>query len=223
MVMAETSVLPPSSRTQLRRHPERGHYDRAAVCAILDAGFLCHVGFLDAGGFPVVIPTAYGRSGDSLYLHGSAVGRMLPRLGAGAELCCTITHLDGLVLARSVFNHSMNYRSVMVFGQAVVVEGNDAKLVALEAISNQIAPGRWEAARHPSTQELNATLVLALRLDEASAKVRSGPPKDSAADYELPIWAGVVPMEMTYGAPQPDPQLNPGIPQPQPLLRGRLT
>ncbi|MGH9487165.1 MAG: pyridoxamine 5'-phosphate oxidase family protein [Terriglobales bacterium] len=213
----------PSARTQLRRLPERGRYERAQIAAILDAGFLCHVGLVAPEGHPVVIPTAYGRRGEFLYLHGSAASRMLRSLQGGIELCCTITHLDGLVLARSVFNHSMNYRSVVVFGRARALSTEAEKLQALETISNQIAPGRWQAARPPSPQELRATLVLELPLTEASAKIRTGPPHDEAADYQLPIWAGTVPMHLAYGVPEPDPALAPGIAMPAPLLPGRLT
>lgn len=219
--MIEPETHAPSSRTQVRRLPERGRYEAAEVRAILDAGFLCHVGFVAPEGHPVVIPTAYGRRGDFLYLHGSAASRMLRTLREGVEICCSITHLDGLVLARSVFNHSMNYRSVMVFGRARALTEDTEKLQALEAISNQIAPGRWETARQPSAQELKATLVLELPLAEASAKVRSGPPIDNAEDYALPVWAGVVPIALQYGKPEADPKLAGDIPLPEALLDGR--
>lgn len=219
--MIEPQAHAPSSRTQVRRLPERGHYDQATVRAILDAGFLCHVGFVAPEGHPVVIPTAYGRRGEFLYLHGSAASRMLRTLREGVELCCTITHLDGLVLARSVFNHSMNYRSVMIFGRGRVLTSEAEKLTAMEVISNQIAPGRWEAARRPSEQELKATLVLELPLAEASAKVRTGPPIDSAEDYALRVWAGVVPMALQYGKPEADPKLERDIQLPESLLGRR--
>ncbi|MGH9394846.1 MAG: pyridoxamine 5'-phosphate oxidase family protein [Terriglobales bacterium] len=196
----------PSERTQVRRLPLRGAYDRATVHAILDAAFLCHVGFVAEGGHAVVIPTGYGRRGDHLFLHGSAASAMLRRLqGASVELCCTVTILDGLVLARSVFHHSMNYRSVVIFGRARWIEAEAEKLAALETITNQIAPGRWAAARLPSAQELKATTVLELPLAEASAKIRTGPPKDEAADYALPVWAGVIPIRQVQGEPEPDP------------------
>lgn len=211
----------PSSRTQVRRLPARGVYDRAAIHAILDATFLCHVGFQAPEGYPVVIPTACGRDGDRVYIHGSAASHMLRTLRDGVEMCLTATIVDGLVLARSVFHHSINYRSVMVFGRAQEVTEAEEKLHGLEVVSNAIAPGRWAAARHPSPQELKATMVLRLPLDEASAKVRTGPPGDEEADYALPVWAGVVPVELTYGRPQPDPRLTPGIPQPEPLLGPR--
>lgn len=219
--MMEPTSRAPSSRTQVKRLPERGRYEPATVHAILDAGFLCHVGFIAPEGHPVVIPTAYGRRGDYLYLHGSAASRMLRTLREGVELCCTITHLDGLVLARSVFNHSMNYRSVMIFGRGRVLSSEAEKLAAMEVISNQIAPGRWEAARRPSEQELKATLVLELPLGEASAKIRSGPPHDNAEDYALPVWAGVVPIALRYGKPEADPKLAGDIQLPEALLGGR--
>src|SRR6185312_4024645 len=172
---------------------------------------LCHVGFCSEQG-PVVIPTAYGRRGDLVFLHGSAASHMLRSLERGVEVCLTVTLLDGLVLARSVFHHSMNYRSVMVFGRAEVVSEEAAKLAALEVITNQIAPGRWSEARPPDARELKATLVLALPLQEASAKIRTGPPKDEAADYGLPVWAGVIPARTQFAAPEPDPRLPAGIP-----------
>ncbi|HXR97249.1 MAG TPA: pyridoxamine 5'-phosphate oxidase family protein [Terriglobales bacterium] len=206
---------PPSDRTQVRRLPARGAYDRETVHAILDAAFLCHVGFAGADGCPVVIPTAYGRNDETLYLHGSAASHMLRTLaGATVEACVTVTLLDGLVLARSMFHHSMNYRSVMIFGRARVLETEGAKMDALETISDQILKGRWQAARLPTAQELKATKVLALPLAEASAKIRTGPPKDEADDYTLPIWAGVVPVTTVYGAPVVDPALPSGIPLP---------
>ncbi|MGH9413673.1 MAG: pyridoxamine 5'-phosphate oxidase family protein [Terriglobales bacterium] len=213
----------PSERTRVRLLPERGAYEFKTICAILDSGFLCHIGFVSAGGYPAVIPTAYGRRGEFLYVHGSAASHMLRSLRDGIELCCTVTHLDGLVLARSVFNHSMNYRSVVVYGRARVIDGSTEKLTALEAISNQIAPGRWEAARLPTAKELKATMVLELPLSEASAKIRSGPPKDEPEDYALPIWAGVVPVRLTYGRPEPDPRLSPDTAMPEPLLGMRLS
>lgn len=209
----------PSPRTQVRRLPERGAYDRATVHAVLDAAFVCHVGFI-ADGSPVVIPTAYGRRDDHVYLHGSAASRMLRSLRDGVDVCFTVTVIDGLVLARSVFHHSMNYRSVMVFGRATAVEDREEKLEALQAITENIMRGRWNAARQPSPQELKATLVLALPLDEASAKIRTGPSKDEPEDYALPIWAGIVPARLAFAEPVPDPKLLPGIPMPA-HVRGR--
>jgi nitroimidazol reductase NimA-like FMN-containing flavoprotein (pyridoxamine 5'-phosphate oxidase superfamily) len=211
----------PSARTQVKRLPARGVYDRAAIHSILDATFICHIGFQAPAGHPVVIPTAFGRDGERVFVHGSAASHMLRSLREGIEMCLTATLVDGLVLARSVFHHSINYRSVMVYGRAAAVTEPDAKLHALEVVSNHIAPGRGAATRRPSPQELKATLVLELPLTEASAKVRSGPPGDEEADYALPIWAGVVPITTVYGQPEPDPRLTPGIPQPVPLLGNR--
>jgi len=211
---------PPSPRTQVRRLPLRGAYDRETVHAILDAGYLCHVGFVADAGHPVVLPTGYGRRGETLYLHGSSASAMLRRLKDGAvEMCCTVTHLDGVVLARSVFHHSMNYRSVVIFGRARAIEADTEKLAALEVITNHIVPGRWNEARLPTPQELKGTTVLELPLAEASAKIRTGPPKDEEEDYDLPVWAGVVPARLAYGAPEPDPRLNPAaarLPPPRP-------
>src|SRR5438093_12228024 len=171
----------PTPRTTVRRLPQRGHYDRETIAAVLDEGLICHVGFV-AEAQPFVIPTIYARSGDRLYLHGSAVSRMLKTLAGGVPACVTVTILDGLVLARSVFNHSMNYRSVVVLGTATVVEG-DEKRAALETLAEHVARGRWKEAREPNETELKATLVLSLPLDEASAKVRTGPPVDDDLDY----------------------------------------
>ncbi|RMF22125.1 MAG: pyridoxamine 5'-phosphate oxidase family protein [Bacteroidetes bacterium] len=202
--------FPRSPRNRVRRLPKRGHYDRRTIYAILDAGFLAHVGFCIEGQ-PYVIPTAYGREGDVLYIHGASTSRMLGHLEQGHPLCLSVTHLDGLVLARSAFNHSMNYRSVVVFGRATLVEGAE-KLRALEVISEQILKGRWAEVRQPSEKELRATTVLKIPMEEASAKIRSGPPGDEKADYALPVWAGVVPLERVWAAPQPDPLLAAGIP-----------
>jgi hypothetical protein len=199
----------PTPRTTVRRLPPRGRYDRETIAAILDEGLVCHVGFV-ADGQPFVIPTLYARDGDRLYVHGSAVSRMLKTLAGGVPVCVTVTVLDGLVLARSVFNHSMNYRSVVVLGTATVVQGKD-KIAALETIAEHVAPGRWREARGPSDNELKATLVLSLPLDESSAKVRTGPPEDEDDDYGLPHWAGVLPLALSAGSPVPDPRLTPGI------------
>jgi uncharacterized protein len=207
----------PTPRTTVRRQPTRGVYDAETIAAILDEGFVCHVGFV-AEGQPFVIPTIYGRRGSGLYLHGSAVGRLLKTLAGGVPVCVTVTLVDGLVLARSVFNHSMNYRSVVVLGTAVVVEGEE-KVTALETIAEHVAPGRWKEARGPSANELKATLVLSLPLDEASAKVRTGPPEDEDEDYELPHWAGVLPLALAAGNPIADPRLPVGTALP-PSVRG---
>lgn len=195
----------------------RGIYDREAIAAILDEGLVCHVGFV-AEGQPYVIPTLYARQGDRLYVHGSAVSRMLRTLAGGVPVCVTVTITDGLVLARSVFNHSMNYRSVVVLGTATVVEGPQ-KIAALQTIAEHVAPGRWSEARGPSENELKATAVLSLPLDEASAKVRSGPPEDEDEDYALPHWAGVLPLALAAGTPVPDPRLPAGVAVP-PSVRG---
>jgi len=203
----------PSPRTEVRRHPERGVYDRAAIDAILDEALYCHVGFV-ADGRPFVIPTIHARSGDVLYLHGSPASRMLRTLAGGLDVCVTVTILDGLVLARSVYNHSMNYRSVVVLGNARAVEDRAKKLAALEAVVEHVAAGRSRDARAPSEKELGGTLVLALPLDEASAKVRSGPPKDFDDDVPLPIWAGVVPLRLAAGAPEPAADLPAGLEAP---------
>lgn len=200
----------PSPRTAVRRHPERGVYDRAAVDAILDEALFCHVGFV-AEGRPFVIPTIHARAGDTLYLHGSPASRMLKTLGGGIDVCVTATILDGLVLARSVYNHSMNYRSAVVLGSARPVEEREEKLSALEVIVEHVAPGRRTDARGPSDKELAGTSVLALTLDEASAKVRTGPPKDFDEDVALPIWAGVVPLELVAGEPEAAGDLPTGV------------
>jgi nitroimidazol reductase NimA-like FMN-containing flavoprotein (pyridoxamine 5'-phosphate oxidase superfamily) len=201
----------PTSRTQVKRLPKRAAYDRAQVHAILDAGFLCHVGFV-VEGQPYVIPTGYARSGEILYIHGSAASRMLRTLGNGVEVCVTVTLVDGFVLARSAFHHSMNYRSAVVLGKARPVTDPVEKREALRCFTNHIAPGRWEEVRQPTDQELKATSVLALALEEVSAKVRSGPPVDDEEDYSLPVWAGVVPIESGPGQPVADARLAPGIP-----------
>ena len=201
----------PTDRTQVKRLPKRGVYDQAQVHAILDEGFICHVGFV-ADGQPYVIPTGYARSGDQLYIHGSAASRMLRALGQGAQLCVTVTLVDGLVLARSAFHHSMNYRSVVVLGQARLVTDPAEKTAALEYFTNHVVPGRWDEVRQPTEQELKSTTVLALALDEVSAKVRTGPPIDDEEDYALPVWAGVVPLRIEAGAPAPDARLPESVP-----------
>jgi len=203
----------PSARTRVVREAERGVYDRAAVYEILDAGFLCHVGFV-VDGQPFVIPTSYGRAGDQLYVHGSAASRMLRQLDQGVPVCLTVTLLDGLVLARSVFNHSMNYRSVVVLGTAAAVVDPEEKLEALRRIAEHILPGRWAESRQPTAKELKATLVMRLPIDEFSAKVRQGPPVDDPEDYTFPVWAGVVPLNMVAGKPIPDARLDPAYPVP---------
>lgn len=193
----------PTPRTRVVREPHRGVYDRGTVNQILDAGFVCHVGFV-VDGQPYVIPTSYGRNGDTLYIHGSVASRMLRNLDRGIPMCITITLLDGLVLARSVFNHSMNYRSVMILGTARLIEDPQEKLTALRALSEHILPHRWDDSRQPNEKELNQTSVLRIPIDEFSAKVRVGPPVDDEEDYSFPAWAGVIPLEMKAGSPIPD-------------------
>jgi nitroimidazol reductase NimA-like FMN-containing flavoprotein (pyridoxamine 5'-phosphate oxidase superfamily) len=211
-----------TKRTTLKRLPKRAVQDRASVYRILDEGFICHVGFM-VEGQPFVIPTGYARVGDDLYIHGSSASRMLRQLEQGVDVCVTVTLIDGLVLARSAFHHSVNYRSVMVFGKARVVGDRASKLEALRAFSEQVVPGRWEDVRGPSEEELKATLVLRLPLVEVSAKVRTGPPIDDEPDYDLDVWAGVVPLGLVAGEPIPDPRLNPAAVVPRyaaPYRRG---
>jgi uncharacterized protein len=186
--------LRPPDRLRIRREPQRGRYDRETIDAILDEALLCHLGF-EVDGQPYVIPTLHARVGDRLYVHGSAASRMLRHAAAGARMCATVTLFDGLVLARSVFNHSVNYRSVVVLGNATLVAA-DEKRDALRALTEQLAPGRWDEARQPTDKELKATWILWLPLDEASAKVRTGPEEDDAEDLDLPVWAGVVPVHL---------------------------
>ncbi len=206
-------ALAPTARTTLKRLPKRGTYDRAAMYRILDEALVCHVGF-SSDGAPVVIPTAYGRAGDTLLLHGSAAGRMLQTVGGGIDVCVTVTLIDGLVLARSAFHHSINYRSVVIFGCARVVESVDEKREALRAITEHIVPGRWAHVREPYVQELKGTLVLALALDEASVKTRSGPPLDDEEDYALAVWAGELPLRTVPQALVDDPRLVAGVEAP---------
>ncbi len=199
-----------TSRTKIKRMPSRGHYERELVYQILDEGLVCHVGFV-VDGQPFVIPTAYGRLGNCLYIHGASASRMMRSLASGSEVCVTVTLLDGLVLARTVFHHSMNYRSVVIFGTATLVQDTDEKLKALEVFTEHIVPGRWAEARQPNHQELQVTSVLALPLDEASAKVRTGLPNDEEQDYSIPVWAGVIPLELTAAEPIAGDRLQPGI------------
>jgi uncharacterized protein len=196
----------PTQRTQVKRLPQRGEYDRQTIYDILDEGLICQIGFV-VDGQPFVIPTAYGRVGDRLYIHGSPASRMLRTLKEGVSVCVTVTLLDGLVLARSAFHHSMNYRSVVIFGQATLVEDADEKLEALKAFTEHVMRDRWAEVRPPTRQELVSTLVLALPLNEASAKMRSGAPIDDEADYDLPVWAGELPLRVTPLPPIADPRL----------------
>ncbi|MFZ0319311.1 MAG: pyridoxamine 5'-phosphate oxidase family protein [Candidatus Sulfotelmatobacter sp.] len=197
----------PTPRTRLVREADRAVYDRAAVYRILDEGFLCHVGFA-VEGQPFVIPTSYGRKDDCLFIHGSAASRMLRQMKEGVPVCVTVTLLDGLVLARSIFSHSMNYRSVVVLGKATLVDDPAEKIEALRLLSEHIIPGRWADSRQPNERELKATSVLRVPIEEFSAKVRSGPVIDDEEDYSFPTWAGVVPLEMKVGEPIGDSRMD---------------
>ncbi len=190
----------PTPRTTLKRLPDRGEFDRQAVYRILDEAFVCHVGFA-VDGQPFVIPTSFGRIGDKLYIHGSAASRMMRNLSGAIPVCVTVTLIDGLVLARSAFHHSVNYRSVVMLGQAALVTEPEEKFAALKAITEHVVPGRWPDVREPNAQELKGTTVLALPLAEVSAKVRTGPPKDDEEDLAIPAWSGVLPLRMEIGAP----------------------
>jgi uncharacterized protein len=202
-----------SPRIAVRRHPERGIYERAAIDAILDEALICHVGFA-VDGQPFVIPTIHARVGDTLYLHGSPASRMLRQLAGGVDVCVTATIVDGVVLACSVYKSSLNYRSAVVLGHARKVEDADEKRLALEAVVEHVAAGRSSEARAPNDEELKATLVLALQINEASAKMRTGPPKDFEHDLELPIWAGVIPLRLTPGTPETEERAPAGVPMP---------
>jgi uncharacterized protein len=208
------------SRTRVRRVPARGRYDRETIHAILDETLISHVGFAPEGE-PVVIPMLHARVGERLYLHGSSASRLMRALAAGAPVCVTATLVDGLVLARSAFHHSINYRSVVVFGTARLVEPEEERLEAIELFTEKLVPGRWPEVRPPTRQELKGTKVLSLPIDEASAKVRTGPPIDDDEDYDLPVWAGVLPMSTTVHAPEPDPRLDPRIEVPGHVARWR--
>jgi nitroimidazol reductase NimA-like FMN-containing flavoprotein (pyridoxamine 5'-phosphate oxidase superfamily) len=210
----------PHPRVEVRRAPERASYERNEIESILDAGFICHLGFVPRGTeagdglAPVVLPTMYARIDDRIYVHGSPASRMLKTLRGPLPVCLTVTHLDGLVYARSAFHHSVNYRSVVVMGRATEVTDTEEKLAALKALIERFGAGRWADARKPSLKEFNKTLVLALPLDEASAKIRKGPPVDDDEDLEIAVWAGVVPVALTPGEPVPDPMLPPTIGRP---------
>jgi nitroimidazol reductase NimA-like FMN-containing flavoprotein (pyridoxamine 5'-phosphate oxidase superfamily) len=205
--------VPPSPRTTLKRLPQRGIYDRATIHRILDEAMVCHVGFL-VDGQPCVVPTLYVRLGEYLYLHGSPASRMLQALVEGGTACVAVTLVDGLVLARSAFHHSMNYRSVVLYGKASAVDDPVRKNEVLHALSDHVVPGRWADVRGPNDLELRKTLVVAIPIDEASAKVRTGGPLDDEPDYSLPVWAGVVPLRLTAGKPIPDSRLDPAIAPP---------
>jgi uncharacterized protein len=209
-IMAAMNTYTPTQRTKVRRLSKRAVYDKAQVHAILDEGFLCHVGFT-RDGQPFVIPTLYARSGESLYIHGSGASRMLKALAQGVDICLTVTLVDGYVLARSAFHHSMNYRSVTVLGRARLVTEPAEKMEALRIITDHIVPGRWDEVRGPNELEMKQTVVLALPLEEVAAKVRMGPPADDEEDYALPIWAGVVPIHTQLGDPVEDGRVLPGV------------
>lgn len=196
-----------TTRTRVRRIPKRGAYDRETINSILDEGFICHVGF-SADGKTFVIPTGYARRGDELLIHGSAASRMMRNLSEGIEICVTVTLIDGLVLARSAFHHSMNYRSVVIFGTAKLIEDATEKNEALRLFSEHIVPQRWDDVRSPTAKELKATTVLCLPIEEASAKVRTGNPVDDDADYDLNVWAGVIPLKTVAGQPENDARLK---------------
>jgi hypothetical protein len=205
---------PPSDRVRVRRKRERGHYEREVIDAILDEALVAHLGVVDGDGQPIVIPTLHARRGDVVYCHGSAASRTLRSLAAGAPACLTVTLIDALVLARSAMHHSANYRSVMLLGEATVVAEPEEKVAALEAIVEHIVPGRWAEVRWPTENELKATTVLALPIEEASAKIRSGPPLDDEEDYSLDVWAGVIPFASEPLAAEADSRLGTGIPVP---------
>ena len=208
-----TESFTPTERTRVVREPHRGAYDRETIYQILDEGFVCHVGF-SPDGQPFVIPTLYARVADSIYFHGSAASRMLRGASAGLPVCVTVTLTDGLVLARSVFNHSINYRSVVALGKATLVEAPSEKMEALRAFTEKILPGRWDDARQPNEKELKATSILKLALTEVSAKIRSGPVQDDEEDYVLPVWAGIVPLHVQAEQPIRDERCDPAIPTP---------
>jgi nitroimidazol reductase NimA-like FMN-containing flavoprotein (pyridoxamine 5'-phosphate oxidase superfamily) len=205
-------LLSSTSRTALRRHKERGSVDRSDLYAVLDAGLICHLGVV-ADGAPVVLPTAYGRDGDTMYLHGSSANGAFGS-AIGQQVCATVTHMDGIVCARSVFNHSVNFRSAVMFGVARLVQDEDERWQALRLITDHLVPGQWAAARQPTRKEMAATAVLALPLAEASVKIRTGMPSDEPEDLDLDVWAGVLPMSVTFGEPQTAPGVRAGIPVP---------
>jgi uncharacterized protein len=207
--MSADLPLSTTERTTLHRLSERGKTERADLYTVLDAGLICHLGVV-IDGYPVVLPTGYGREDDTLYLHGSSANQAM-RAADGHEICVTVTHVDGLVCARSLFNHSINYRSAAIFGTARLIRDDARKLAALHVVTEQLVPGRWDYARQPTRKELAATAVLELPLAEASVKVRAGGPHDDAEDYDLDVWAGVLPAQLMFGAAEPDPDLRAGV------------
>ncbi len=207
-----------TDKTKVKRAPKRGHYDAETIHKILDSDFICQVGFV-YNNYPVVIPTIYGRKEDTIYFHGASVSRMLVTMEKGVNISINVTQTDGIVIARSAFHHSLNYHSVTVFGQAELVTDTNERMEALKVISDQIIPLRWEEARLPNAKEMKATKVLKLKITEASAKIRTGPPIDDKADYNLDIWAGVIPIEKKYGQPITDPDLKAGVPVAESVLK----
>jgi nitroimidazol reductase NimA-like FMN-containing flavoprotein (pyridoxamine 5'-phosphate oxidase superfamily) len=206
-------VFNKSNLNTVKRLPKRGHYDKETIFGILDEHFVCHLGW-EVDGQPFLIPTAFGRKGETIYVHGSSKSRMLSALTDGRPLCLVVTHIDGLVLARSAFHHSMNYRSAIIYGHAHEVDGEE-KREALRIVSEQILPGRWDEVRPPNDIEMKATTVLAIEIDSASAKIRTGPPADDEEDYELPIWAGIMPVHLTFEKAIEDPAMEHTIVEPK--------
>ena len=216
------SEFPITERTRIRRIPKRGLYDKDAIYRILDEALVCHVGFVEDHQ-PLVIPMNYARRGDTLILHGASASRLLNYVRAGRPVCVTVTLLDGLVLARAVYHHAMNYRSVVVFGRGRLIESEQEKLEALEVVTEHILQGRWQDARKPNRQELDATAVVSIAIESASAKVRTGPPADDEDDYRLPVWAGVVPIQQQALTPESDPRLRTDICVPPSISHYRRT
>lgn len=207
------SATPPSDRARVKRLPERGDYDKETIYSILDEGLVCHVG-IAVEDQPFVIPMNYARSGDKLIIHGSRGSRLMRALKAGAEVCVVVTHIDALVLARSAFHHSVNYRSVVIFGKAEVIEDDDTKISVFKTFFEHVLPGRWNDVRKPNDKELAQTALIEISLNEASAKIRTGPPADDEEDYDLPVWAGLVPFELNTRPAEDDPKLKAGIEKP---------
>ena len=205
-----SDTFPKTTRNKVKRLPERGHYDTATIYPIVDAALICHVGFV-LEGQPFVIPTLHARQGDTILLHGAKGSRLLRHIQSGGEVCITITLVDGIVLARSVFHHSINYRSVVLFGKGAVITGEQAQLQALECFTERLIPGRWQDARPPNAIEVKQTTIVAVSIESASAKLRTGPPGDEADDLDLPVWAGVLPLRQIAGAPLADSQLKSGV------------
>lgn len=206
--------FPKTERNKLKRVPKRGHYDKATIYPIIDEALICHVGLVNEQGQPFVIPTIHARDGDSIILHGAVASRLLKHAATGAPLCITITHLDGLVMARSVFHHSMNYRSAVIFGRGYLIKDEAEKFEAMRILTDQIMLGRWDDARQPTPKELNATSMVRVEIEEATAKIRTGPPGDDDEDYDLPIWAGVIPMQTSFLPAETDPSMRMDLPVP---------